>query len=281
MRERRAAGVAAFEFRFVQMHAVREHRAATNQAVMSVDIEIIAPLREQLHHPRNLIVLLSDMGLHESPGVLAPERACEFQLFRGAAPSVPWRNGVETAPSPVPLVDQRLRLVIAGASGICESGGCVAVHQDLPGNEPEVAPFRLRKKRVDRARMHRAKDECRRGPLPHQLVAEDPRSLLRDRWVSKGLLGDEGVVVEPVQQLAALRADNSGLNVVNVRVDEARRNQTARMVGNVGVGWQPGSQRTLGTDRLDDAVAADHKAIGLMYECRSGIGEKRIVAAKN
>ena len=154
MRERGAAGVAAFEFRFVQMHSVREHRAPTSQAVVSVDVEIIAPLREQLHHPRNLIVLLSDMGLHESPGVLAPESACELQLFRGAAPRVPWRNGVETAPSPVPLVDQRLRLVVAGASGIGEGGGCVAVHQDLAGNEPEVVPFRLRKKRVDRARMH-------------------------------------------------------------------------------------------------------------------------------
>jgi hypothetical protein len=63
--------------------------------------------------------------------------------------------------------------------------------------------------------------------LPHQFVTENTRSLLSDRRVSKGLLGDEGVVVEPVQQLVALRADNSGLNVVNVRVDEAGRNQTA------------------------------------------------------
>ena len=129
--------------------------------------------------------------------------------------------------------------------------------------------------------MHRTKDECCRGPLPHQLVTEHTRGLSSDRRVSKGLLGDEGVVVEPVQQLVALRADNSGLNVVNVRVDEAGRNQTARIVGNVGVGWQFGSQRTIRADRLDHAVAADHKAIGLMNECRSGIGEKRIVAAKN
>src|SRR6185369_17064412 len=220
-------------------------------------------------------------GLHESPGMLAPQSACEFQLFRGAAPRVPWRNGVEATPSPVPPVDQRLRLVVAGTSGIGEGGGCVAVHQDLAGNDPEVVPLRLRKKRVDRACMHRTKDECCRGPLPYQFIAEQTGGLSSDRRVSKGLLGDERVVVEPVQQPVALRADNSGLNIVNVRVDEAGRNQTARIVGNDSVGRQFGFQRTIRADRLDDAVATDHKAIGLMNECRLGISEKRIVAAKN
>src|SRR5690349_9027487 len=98
------------------------------------------------------------MGLHEYTGVLAPECAREFQLFRGAAARVPWGHGVETAPSPVPLVDQRLRLVVAEARGIGERGRCVAVHQDLAGDETEVVPFRLRKKRVDRTRMHRTED---------------------------------------------------------------------------------------------------------------------------
>src|SRR4051794_40651357 len=109
MRERGAAGMAAFECRFVQVHTVREHRPPTGQAVMSVNVEIIAPLRKQLHHPRNLVMLFSNMGLHERPGVLTPESACEFQLFRGAAPRVPRRNGVETAPPSVPPIDQRLR----------------------------------------------------------------------------------------------------------------------------------------------------------------------------
>src|SRR4051794_25141221 len=76
MRERGTAGMAAFECRFVQMHPVREHRAPTGQTVMSVNVEIIAPLRKQLHHPRNLVMLLSNMGLHERPGVLTPESAC-------------------------------------------------------------------------------------------------------------------------------------------------------------------------------------------------------------
>ena len=53
--------------------------------------------------------------------------------------------------------------------------------------------------------------------------------------VGEGLLGDEGVLVEPVEQLLALRADDAGLHVVDMRVDEARRDQAARMVGQVGV----------------------------------------------
>ena len=154
MRECGAAGMAALEFRLVEMHAMREERAPAGETVVGIDVEIVAPLREQLHHQRNFVLVLRNMGLHEGPGVLAPECPCELQLLGGAASGISRRNGVEATSAPVPLVDQHLRLVVTGASGIGERGRCVAVHQDLPRNEPQVVTFRFREQRVDRARMH-------------------------------------------------------------------------------------------------------------------------------
>ena len=113
-----------------------------------------------------------------------------------------------------------------------------------------------------------------------QLVAKDARSP-GDRRIGKSLFGHEGILFEPVKQLMSLRADNPGLHIVDMAVDEARRDQAARMVGDVGVRRQAGSQRGIRTDCLDGAVAADDETIGLMREGCSGVGEKRIVAAKD
>ena len=59
-----------------------------------------------------------------------------------------------------------------------------------------------------------------------------------DCRISKGLFGDEGVFVEPVEQLVPLRADNPGLHIVDVGIDETGRDQASRMVGDVGIGRQ-------------------------------------------
>ena len=99
--------------------------------------------------------------------------------------------------------------------------------------------------------MHRAEHQRGGRAVAQQLVAEDARGLARDRLVGEGLLGDEGVVVEPVEQLLALRADDAGLHVVDVRVDEAGRDQAAGIVGDGGVRRQLGLERRIGPDLLD------------------------------
>ena len=65
MRERGAAVVAARKLALAEMHAVREHRAPAGQAVVGIDVEIVAPLGKQLRHPRDLVPVLGDVGLHE------------------------------------------------------------------------------------------------------------------------------------------------------------------------------------------------------------------------
>ena len=46
MRERGLARVAALEIAFTQIDAMGEHRAPAGKAVMGVDVEVVAPLRE-------------------------------------------------------------------------------------------------------------------------------------------------------------------------------------------------------------------------------------------
>ena len=59
--------VTAFEFRLVQMHAVGQHRAPADQAVMGVDVEIVAPLRIELLHPGDLVERSPRCGSARAP----------------------------------------------------------------------------------------------------------------------------------------------------------------------------------------------------------------------
>src|SRR5262249_6885988 len=111
MRERGAVCVAALEGAFVQPYAVRKHCATPGEAVMGIDVEIVAPLREQLHRPGDLGVVFGDVGLYERVGVLAPQAARKLQLLRGAASGETRRDGVKATAAAVPLFDQRLRLL--------------------------------------------------------------------------------------------------------------------------------------------------------------------------
>ena len=96
-----------------EMHAVGQHRAPADQAVVVVDVEIVAPLREELPHPGDLVEGLRDVGLHEHLGMLAPERARQLELLGRARSCKARRDRVERAAAAVPLADQRLRLVVA------------------------------------------------------------------------------------------------------------------------------------------------------------------------
>ena len=79
--------------------------------------------------------------------------------------------------------------------------------------------------------MHRAEHQRGRGAVAQQLVAEHARSIAGDRLVGEGLLGDEGIVSSQSSSCLPCGADDAGLHVVDMRVDEARRDQAARMVG--------------------------------------------------
>src|SRR5262249_9557235 len=84
-----------------------------------------------------------------------------------------------------------------------------------------------------------------------------------------------------VQELEALGADDTGLNVVDMGVDETRSDEATGMVGKRALWRQFGLQLSEGSDRLDHTVAADHEAVRLAYARLVRIGEERIVAAED
>ena len=104
---------------------------------------------------------------------------------------------------------------------------------------------------------------------------------LRHRRVGEGFLGREGVAREPVEELQSLGADDAGLHVMDMGVDETGRDQAAGIVGKVRVGWKLRLQRGIGSDGLDRTVATNNEAVRLMHERPRRIGQERVVTAED
>ena len=66
--------------------------------------------------------------------------------------------------------------------------------------------------------------------MAEQFVEEEARHRGAVGGVGELLLFDEGVFVEPVQELRAVGADHAGLRIMDVRVDQAGQHQLAGMV---------------------------------------------------
>ena len=97
MRQRRPAFVAAAKLVFAQVHAMRQHRAPSGQAMVIVDVEIVLPFGKQLRGPFDLALVLGDVRVHQHVLVLAPQRARRIELRRRAGAGKARRDGVEAA----------------------------------------------------------------------------------------------------------------------------------------------------------------------------------------
>ena len=166
------AGVQALQLRLLEPDAVAEHGARPAQAVVIVDVEIAAPVGEQLLDPGDLGLGLRDMRLHQAVAVLAPQRAGGRQLLRRTRSGVARRDGVEQPAAAVPFGDQRLRLVVARLRRVAQRLGRVAVHQHLAGGQPEAELLGLLEQHVDRMRMDGAVDAAR-GDAVAQVLAQE------------------------------------------------------------------------------------------------------------
>ena len=79
--------------------------------------------------------------------------------------------------------------------------------------------------RVDGVRVHRAETRDGRGAIAQALVQENFRDGACVRAIGELLLGDECVLLEPVEQLFAVCADDLRLRVVDVAIDESRQHE--------------------------------------------------------
>ncbi len=187
-------------------------------------------------------MVFAEVGLHVAVGEFAREGARRRELRVGRGDRETRRDRIFEPAAAAPAFDQRLALVIAALRRVGQRGRRVAVHHHLARDHARAAPLAGGEERLHRFRPHRAVDDRRRRALAEHLVEEEVRDRRGMRGIREFLLFDERVFLQPVQQLRAIGADDAGLGIMDMRVDEARQDQLA------GVIVDHGSRRRL---RLD------------------------------
>lgn len=158
----------------------------------------------------------------------------------------------------VPALDQRLALGIAGFGGVGQVVRGVAVHHHLAGDQTQVQALGLFEQGVDRFRVHATEYQRGGGAVAQQFLEEDFRHLVGVRFVGELLFAGEGVGVQPVQQLLAVRADHAGLREMDVGVDKTRGDQRVLVVLHRDACVQ-GRQQFAGVANGADAAIVDHQ----------------------
>ena len=114
---------------------------------------------------------------------------------------------------------------MAVARGLEQAGRAVAIHDGVAGDHAGVAPMRGGKQGVGRTRMRGAISERGGGAVARQFIEEEFGVARGVGAVGEFLLLDEGVFLQPFEQLRAVGRDHLGLRIMDMRVDEARHDQ--------------------------------------------------------
>ena len=211
--------------------AMAEHGAVADETLMIVVVEEILPLREQLGNEGDLFAVFGDVGLQIQFRMFTPQSCRGFELRRRARSRPARSDGLEQAPYPMPCVDQRFGLVVTELRGVVQCFRHVAVHHAIASDEPQVALQRFLKQCIDRLRIDSAINARRGRAVADEFVAENARNGARMRLVGEGLLRGIDVIIDPLQKLFAGRRDHLALRIVHMRVEEARREDAAGIVG--------------------------------------------------
>ncbi len=257
-----------------------EQRARTEQAVVVVDVEVVEALREQFRDPRDLVELLGDVALAPGVGILGEKRPGQLELLGRAGHREARRDRVAEAAAAAPAFDQRARIVVAAPRRIEQCFGRVTIHQRLAGVHPQLACLGGLEERVDRLRVDGAIDRGRRRPVRQARVEEQVGDAARVRVIGELALGGERVVVEPVDQPLAAGADDLGLRIMDVRVDEAGNDQRIAIGRDRQSRGHLRGQRAMVAER-DDATLVDHdQRVGLVMQRRFVTDDEGIVAQR-
>ena len=122
--------------------------------------------------------------------------------------------------------------------------------------------------------MRRAVDGRRGGAVAQDLVQEEPGDARRVCGIGELLLLDEGVTVEPLEQLRAIGRDHPRLRIVDVGIDQAGQDQAVRVV----IDCRPRRhfrQQVRGVACPSDPPVLDHQqTVGLIpiARCRPYLG---------
>ena len=205
------------------------------------------------------------------------QRAGRRQLRLRAGGGEARRHAVVVAPLAVPAADQRLALVEPLLGGVEQVFGRVAVHQHLAGDHQRAVAAGLLEEGVHRLGMHGAIDRRRRGAGAQQLTEEQLRHGIGMRLVGELGLRDEGVLVEPGEELLAEGPDHLHLRVMDMRVDEAGAEDGVGVVGDGHPGRHPVAQGGVVAHPRDLAAIDQHERVRNVDEAVLGVRLEGIV----
>ena len=111
---------------------------------------------------------------------------------------------------------------------------------------------------LDRFGMHRPVDHGGGSAVAGELVEEEARDGGAVGGIGEALLLDEGVGVQPVEQLRAIGGDHLGLGQMDVGVDQARQDQAVGVVLDRR-GRRQGREKLVSRADRFDAAVRDHQ----------------------
>ena len=209
---------------------MRIDRTLAQQAEVLVDVEVAARLRKQFTRPFDFVDVFRDMAVDEYAGMLSGEAAGRFELGIGGGDGKARGDGVVQPATAVPFFDQGRGVAVAAVRRVAQIFRTVAVHQNLARDHAQIARLGLGEEGIHRNRVHGAEHQGRGCAVAHQFVQKKAGAFRGMSGVREAAFGRERVVVQPVEQLRGRGRDHVGLRIVDVRVDEARHQQAARMV---------------------------------------------------
>jgi hypothetical protein len=250
----------------VQPDAVGKDAARAELAVALIDVQVAAGLWVEFGHPGHFGLVLGDVGLQMQvrPGV--KQLAGQAHLLPRGGGGEARGDGVAQAIAAVPFLDQGPGVGHAALGRIAQKMRAVAVHQALAGDEAHPAALGGAENGVDRSRMHGGENQGRGGAVGQQLVEEELGHLGCMGRIGEGRFRREGVALQPVEELGAVAADDVGLGVVDVGVDEAGHQVAPAVVGAGGAGGELGEQLGGGADFGHVTVLHDQQAVGKVLQ---------------
>ena len=170
------------------------------------------------------------MGLDQQAGIFLRQPTGGIKLRLGGGDGEARTDGIFQPSLAMPSGDQCGRIVISGLRRVEQPVGRVAIHQRLAGGERHVAAGGLLEKAIECHRVNGRKGKAGGNAVTQQFVEKCLCSGFRNSALAVTLLLDEGIAVEPVEQILSVSRQHTVLGEMQMGVDEARQNKLAAII---------------------------------------------------
>ncbi len=248
---------------------------------MVVGVQIAGPVGEQLPYPGDFRLVFREVGLQVEIRVGGIQGPGHGQLFRGGSGGEAGGEGVAQTVSTMPALDQVPAIPFRIGRRVLEIVRAVPIHHHLAAKHAQTAPGGGLEKGVSGTGMDRGEHGSGGGAVGQEPIQHKFGAPFRHLRIGKLGLRREGVVVEPVQQLATKGGDDSGLGVMEVGIHQSGENQPPLVIQAPGpVRHGHGGQHLVPVVGQTDPAILNPQApvlmpaIGVLSVFRPGVGKE-------